>query len=329
VAPPPLCDSYYGRNRRNPTCPAGHADASYRLRAARWRTPDPSLEAPEGVGRYREFRLRSVHGGDRIDLVPFDEAGALTDDAREAIARVFCGGRGCEGQRVDDRLVRVLYVLSLHFRASEIVVVSGFRSPEDDGRTSNHHHGRAVDVIVPGIPNDEVAAYLREFGRLGVGYYPTSGFVHVDVRERSFFWVDPSGPGEPICTQAVLPEVAREVDESFDARYEDPRRWSPVPMPADPEDGGGRPETAADRLDDLDDEAAMAALFEGVVTAELAAAEAAVRGEERRAEQRRRTRAAAAAAETPAAEPMGGIQTDASNAMAPPTTVAATPPGTS
>jgi hypothetical protein len=31
---------------------------------------------------------------------------------------------------------------------------------------------------------------------VGVGYYPNSSFVHLDVRETNTYWVDYAGPGE-------------------------------------------------------------------------------------------------------------------------------------
>jgi len=37
----------------------------------------------------------------------------------------------------------------------------------------------------------------RTFDKVGVGYYPNSSFVHLDVRkDHSAFWIDYSGPGE-------------------------------------------------------------------------------------------------------------------------------------
>ena len=39
---------------------------------------------------------------------------------------------------------------------------------------------------------------------MGVGIYPVSGFVHLDVRERSYFWSDSSGPGEENRERAIL-----------------------------------------------------------------------------------------------------------------------------
>jgi len=42
-----------------------------------------------------------------------------------------------------------------------------------------------------------LAAYLRKSPRVGVGLYthPGTHFVHLDVRERSYHWLDPSPPG--------------------------------------------------------------------------------------------------------------------------------------
>ena len=48
------------------------------------------------------------------------------------------------------------------------------------------------------MANTELRDFLRSaFQRIGVGYYPNSDFVHLDVRARvSAFWIDYSGPGE-------------------------------------------------------------------------------------------------------------------------------------
>jgi len=48
------------------------------------------------------------------------------------------------------------------------------------------------------VPNTELRDYLRgNLKKVGVGYYPNSSFVHLDVRkDRSAFWIDYSGPGE-------------------------------------------------------------------------------------------------------------------------------------
>ena len=64
-------------------------------------------------------------------------------------------------------------------------------------RRSRHHHARALDLRVEGVPNAELRDVAVGLARTGVGFYPHSTFVHVDVRAESAYWVDLSGPGEP------------------------------------------------------------------------------------------------------------------------------------
>lgn len=68
-----------------------------------------------------------------------------------------------------------------------IVVNSGFRTKKtNDGlegaaRNSMHLFGRAADIYVPGIPIADLTRLAMYFQRGGVGFYPASGFVHVDT----------------------------------------------------------------------------------------------------------------------------------------------------
>lgn len=68
-----------------------------------------------------------------------------------------------------------------------IVVNSGFRTKKtNDGlegaaRNSMHLYGRAADIYVPGIPIADLTRLAMYFQRGGVGFYPASGFVHVDT----------------------------------------------------------------------------------------------------------------------------------------------------
>jgi hypothetical protein len=95
-----------------------------------------------------------------------------------------------------ERLVRLLVEVSDTFGGRPIRLVSGYRTTsyfED----SKHKVSSAIDFIVVGVPNAVVCEYLREIEDVGVGYYPNSSFVHMDVRDYSAYWVDYAGPGEP------------------------------------------------------------------------------------------------------------------------------------
>jgi hypothetical protein len=75
-----------------------------------------------------------------------------------------------------------------------------------------------MDLILPGIPDEEVARFAREIGFVGVGVYPTSQFVHVDVRPRSYFWVDYSGPHMKNRESGILGDLATKSDAAALAR---------------------------------------------------------------------------------------------------------------
>jgi hypothetical protein len=120
---------------------------------------------------------------------------------------------------IDPKLLDLVYRLQTHFGAHEIRIISGYRTPRKNGR-SNHGRGRAIDLVVPGASDEEVAKFAREQGFVGVGVYPVSGFLHVDVRERSYFWVDKSGPGKRSRTRGILTDVAAKSDAAAIARGE-------------------------------------------------------------------------------------------------------------
>jgi hypothetical protein len=77
-----------------------------------------------------------------------------------------------------------------------------------------------MDLVVPGASDEDVAKFAREEGFAGVGVYPVSGFVHVDIREHSYFWVDTSGPGKRSRIRGILADVAAKSDAQAVARGE-------------------------------------------------------------------------------------------------------------
>jgi uncharacterized protein YcbK (DUF882 family) len=100
---------------------------------------------------------------------------------------------------MNPRLERLLYQTGRHWPGQRLEVVSGFRSPTvAKNPHSPHMKGLACDFRVVGVKNTELRDYLRRsMKKVGVGYYPNSSFVHLDVRkDRSAFWIDYSGPGE-------------------------------------------------------------------------------------------------------------------------------------
>ncbi len=165
--------------------------------------------------------LRRAHGGARFTLTPATATGGFDaadlDTARRAFAWREDDFRS--EHPVSTRLLDLVYRTMRHFEASEVELISGFR----DGRaTSRHSHGRAIDFIVPGVQQADLAAYLRTLGFVGVGIYPRTGFVHLDVRSESYFWVDRARSGRRGRVRPILGSLAARADEEARARGEAP-----------------------------------------------------------------------------------------------------------
>jgi uncharacterized protein YcbK (DUF882 family) len=101
--------------------------------------------------------------------------------------------------KIDPRLMRLIYQTGRHYPGRRIEVVSGYRHPTvAKNPHSPHSKGLACDFRVEGVKTADLRDYLRRtYEKVGVGYYPNSTFVHLDVRkDRSAFWIDYSGPGD-------------------------------------------------------------------------------------------------------------------------------------
>ena len=84
----------------------------------------------------------------------------------------------------------VLQPVRNHYKRG-VKVNSGFRHPEVNAKvggskTSDHCRGQAADIEIPGVPNAELAEWIRdnlEFRQLILEFYtpgvPDSGWVHV------------------------------------------------------------------------------------------------------------------------------------------------------
>ncbi len=193
----------YARMRRH-----WHAPASERERRAFARAEVPPLS------------LRPVHGGPPGVLTPDPASATLFGPDDLSVARLAFAPRGATVEReIHPRLLELLLRAVRRFHAPWVNLVSGVR---DTRASSRHAQGRAADVVLPGVSDPQLAAFFRMQGFVGVGMYPASGFVHVDVRARSYFWVDRSGPGQANRTREILERAAREMDRRARRRGEEP-----------------------------------------------------------------------------------------------------------
>jgi hypothetical protein len=130
----------------------------------------------------RKWRGLAVDGRRRIRSV-----------ARRGIS-ILLGATG-DHPGAPDRLLRLLVEVSDTFGGRPIHIVSGYRTTSHY-QDSRHKTSQAIDFSVSGVPNVIVRDYLRTLPGVGVGYYPNSTFLHLDVRPTKTYWVDYAGPGE-------------------------------------------------------------------------------------------------------------------------------------
>lgn len=138
----------------------------------------------------RSLTLHNVHTGERGTIIYWSEGKYLGASLNE-ISWLLRDFRTNEVRAIDPRLLNILYVLTKTLESREpTLVLSGFRSKKTNdmlrqttegvAKRSFHMIGKAIDIRMPKIDMAQVqrAALLLNGG--GVGYYPSSNFVHID-----------------------------------------------------------------------------------------------------------------------------------------------------
>ena len=193
--------------------------ARYRSYVERWHAAAPDAHATLDEHGRAKLVLVSLNTSDRVELSTLSERGGFAASDLDRAARTLREPSSGNAHPIEPRLLDLVYRIQTQFSAPEIRVISAYRTPH--GRNaSNHGHGRAIDLVVPGASDTDVAKFARELGFVGVGIYPTSGFVHVDVRDRSYFWVDASAPGHRNRERWILRDLATKSDAAATARGE-------------------------------------------------------------------------------------------------------------
>ncbi len=164
----------------------------------------PGFEA-RGWGRPRNpgmLNLRRVGLHESVRIKPLDTRGRMRARALRSLAhllRFHRIGHAHHGEMrtPPERLIKLVIRVSDYFGGRPVHVVSGYRAPGGHTRReSRHTSGDAIDFKIPGVPLTALREYARTLDKTGVGYYPNSGFIHLDVRDESVHWTDWSGPGE-------------------------------------------------------------------------------------------------------------------------------------
>ena len=132
---------------------------------------------------------------DRAKVNIYNADGSYSVDAVEDLNFVLRCRRTDAEKPIDIQLLTWLSLIYDHFGGKPLQIVSGYRNQRK--QTSNHFKGRATDIRIEGVTPKQIRAFAETLDRggMGIGFYPVSGFVHIDVRSPpSFRWVDKSPP---------------------------------------------------------------------------------------------------------------------------------------
>lgn len=137
-------------------------------------------------------RVKMRNTGATASVRLYRDDGTLDPDALGAFASVAASSKGAD-EPLPARLVQLVVRASYHFGGKPVVIISATRK----GAHGKHGVGEAIDFKIDGVRAATLASYLRGQPRAGVGIYthPKTQYVHLDVRDRSFHWIDGSPPG--------------------------------------------------------------------------------------------------------------------------------------
>lgn len=153
---------------------------------------DASLRARE-----RYLALYNLHTREILKTVYWVD-GQYVEDSLRDINYLLRDRHSNEVHAIDTRLLDLLFAIGRKIQAREpFHVVSAYRSPSTNSRlrqrtgiaaeNSLHLMGQAVDVRIPGQPPARLRRIAAALKRGGVGYYPRSAFVHIDVGDIRYW----------------------------------------------------------------------------------------------------------------------------------------------
>ena len=132
-----------------------------------------------------------THNGERVSVVYRTMDGRYDDSALAAIDHVLRCHGGDEQFPISLKLVELVDHIQDSFSAGDIRIISGYRSPKYNAwlrrrsrrvaHDSLHMRGMAMDIRMDGVNKHKLGKFVRELHAGGVGVYPRSNFVHVDV----------------------------------------------------------------------------------------------------------------------------------------------------
>ena len=139
----------------------------------------------------RSLQVYNIHTGESANCT-FWADGQYLDDEIQTLDYLVRDHRANQALAMQRELYQNMYYLQELFGHHEpLYIISGYRAPKtnsdlrhaSDGvaEHSLHMQGRAIDIRIPGVSHRHLHKAALAMGSGGVGYYPKSGFIHIDT----------------------------------------------------------------------------------------------------------------------------------------------------
>jgi uncharacterized protein YcbK (DUF882 family) len=197
---------------------AAKAKAAAPVESAGTQTVSP-VDAP-AASLSDEFRLKlnNLHTGESLDIV-YRVGDTYVPDALAKLNYFLRDHNTQDVTQYDPKEFDVLHSVLAKLRRPDgiIDIVCGYRTPETNAALrhnsratgvaehSQHMEGHAIDIRVSGVTTVQLRDAALSLHAGGVGYYPISQFVHVDVGPvRTWaFGAAPTRPGTHRATHRI------------------------------------------------------------------------------------------------------------------------------
>ncbi|MBR9981518.1 MAG: DUF882 domain-containing protein [Desulfatitalea sp.] len=145
----------------------------------------------EGNSAERSLHLFNTHTNEQLRVCYFKQGGYCRDGLAR-INHILRDHRTGKVAAIDPHLLDLLHTVKGQVQPTEpFHIISGYRSPQTNAqlrkngtgvaRKSFHTTGEAIDVRLPGYSTKRLRQLCLQMKAGGVGYYPRSDFVHLDI----------------------------------------------------------------------------------------------------------------------------------------------------
>lgn len=140
---------------------------------------------------YRNLNFYHIHTGEKLEVTYWENGRYVMENLQQTY-QFLRDHRSGESSTISiDLLDKIFLMKDLLDYSQPINIVSAYRSEKTNeylrkttggvAKNSFHLHGRALDIVLPKIPLDKTYRLAKKLGNGGVGYYASSGFIHLDT----------------------------------------------------------------------------------------------------------------------------------------------------